>query len=63
MENIKKEIQSQVSLRVVLKRFLIIFLPVLVLASCVTILFYYTETENVKEERRIFERLIEYGIR
>lgn len=55
MENIKKEIQSQVSLLAVLKRFLIIFLPVLMLASYIAILFYYTEAKNVKEERRIFE--------
>ena len=47
--------RSQLSLRLVLKRFLIIFLPLLMLVSVITFLFYYIESVNAKRERHIFE--------
>ncbi len=45
----------QLSLRLVLRRFLLIFLPLLTLASVIAMLFYYLEAKNAKEERFIFE--------
>ncbi|MGR3175672.1 MAG: PAS domain S-box protein [Candidatus Scalindua sp.] len=45
----------QLSLRLVQRRFLLIFLPLLTLASVIAMLFYYLEAKNAKEERFIFE--------
>ena len=45
----------QLNFQLVLKRFLLISLPLLVLVSAIVALFYYIEVKNAKEERRIFE--------
>ncbi len=47
--------KSQSSPWSVLKRFLVIFLPLLALVSIITVQFYYIEAENAKRERFIFE--------
>ncbi|MBT6562224.1 MAG: PAS domain-containing protein [Candidatus Scalindua sp.] len=45
----------QLNFQLVLKRFLLIFLPLLALVSTIVALFYYIEAKNAKAERRIFE--------
>lgn len=47
--------KSQLSFWLVLKRFLLIFLPLLMLVTSLSLLFYYIEAEHAKRERHIFE--------
>jgi PAS domain S-box-containing protein len=47
--------KSQSDLLLVLKRFLLLFLPVLALISSIALLFYYTKIETINNERFFFE--------
>ena len=54
--NDKKEIKPQVSFWSVLKRFTIVFFPLLALTISITLLFYYTKTKNIEEINLLLEK-------